>query len=405
MREDGDAGEPLLRDVEPALHRPVDVSGPQRPVVGGRRGEVPGVDVGRGVGRAQGCVPSVRQGMVQLCLLRDRAERPHCGGPQVEVAVSTGDYELGVAGTRGRVLQEGVLGPRPVRLVQQSVAVVGGGSGKPKRVLGVLSAHAQAVLKPSQGHVVEHLRRACGDSRGPLVIRVSQKVEDDLGIQRMDPQPVDAVLQGEGGGHSLPVGQRARDGHCPRAGEVGGEGDTGGVPAGSAPRRVTGGVAPGLRDPVVPGGAEPSRVEVGGVPSDVKVAGGQLVQVQRPGVIGSDFRVVVESDFSSGDRACPGPERRYMLPEPRQASALVHHQVSCVFLLVPQRVHRHVWVVWHLRSHQQGGAAGESTGPRLACPDVHYLPLGPELRLFRRSGALVVRGHQPHWRRRVGPWA
>ena len=30
----------------------------------------------------------------------------------------TGDNELGVARVRGRVLQEGVLGRRPIRLVQ-----------------------------------------------------------------------------------------------------------------------------------------------------------------------------------------------------------------------------------------------------------------------------------------------
>ena len=47
------------------------------PVVGGRRGEVLGVDIGRGVGRAQRCVSSVRQRMVRLCSLRDLAERPH----------------------------------------------------------------------------------------------------------------------------------------------------------------------------------------------------------------------------------------------------------------------------------------------------------------------------------------
>ena len=94
-----------------------------------------------------------------------------------------------------------------------------------------------------------------------------------------------------------------------------------------------------------------------------------------------------------------------MLPEPRRASPLVHHQVSRVFRLVLQRVHRHVWVVRHLRSHQQGGAAGESTGPGLARPHLHYHPLGLELRLFRRLGALVVRGHQPYRRWRVGPWA
>ena len=77
------------------------------------------------------------------------------GGPQVEVAVSSGDYELGVAVTRGCVPQDGVLGRRPVRLVQQSVAVVRGGWGKPKRVLGVLSVHAQAVLRPARGHLVD----------------------------------------------------------------------------------------------------------------------------------------------------------------------------------------------------------------------------------------------------------
>ena len=88
-----------------------------------------------------------------------------------------------------------------------------------------------------------------------------------------------------------------------------------------------------------------------------------------------------------------------------RASALVHHQVSRVFRLVLQRVHRHVWVVQHLRSHQQGGAAGESTGPGLARPHLHYHPLGLELRLFRCSGAFLIRGHQPYRRRRVAPWA
>ena len=164
-------------------------------------------------------------------------------------------------------------------------------------------------------------------------------------------------------------------------------------------------MAPGLRDPVVPGGAEPPRVEVGGVPPDVGVAGGQLVHAQRLGVAGADRRVVVQPDFRSGDRACPGPERRDVFLAPRRASALVHHQVSRTLRLVFQRVHRHVWVVRHLRGYQQGGAAGESTGPGLACPHLHYHPLGLELRLLRRSGALVVRGHQPHRRRRVGPGA
>ena len=118
LRGDGNAREPLPPDAEPALLRRVAVSGPQRPVVGGRRREVPGVDVGRSVGRARGCVPLVRQRMVQLCLLRDQAERLRSGGPQVEVAVSISDYELSVAGTLGRVLQDSVLGRHPVSLVQ-----------------------------------------------------------------------------------------------------------------------------------------------------------------------------------------------------------------------------------------------------------------------------------------------
>ena len=81
MWEDGDAGEPLLTDAEPALHWRVAGSGPQRPAVGGRRGEVPGVDIGCGVGRGQRCVSSVRQRMVRLRQLRNLAERPHPGGP------------------------------------------------------------------------------------------------------------------------------------------------------------------------------------------------------------------------------------------------------------------------------------------------------------------------------------
>ena len=94
-----------------------------------------------------------------------------------------------------------------------------------------------------------------------------------------------------------------------------------------------------------------------------------------------------------------------MLPEPRRAYALVYHQVSRVLRLVLQCVHCHVWVVRHPRDYQQSGAVGEPTGSGLACPNLHYRPLGLELRLFRRSGALVVRSHQPYRRRRVGPWA
>ena len=141
------------------------------------------------------------------------------------------------------------------------------------------------------------------------------------------------------------------------------------------------------------------------MPPDVGVAGSQLVHAQNPGVAGADRRVVVQPDLPSGDRACPGPKCRHMFLEPRQASALVHHQVSRVPRLVLQRVHCHVWVMRHPRSYQQGGATGESTGFGLACPDLHYYPLGLELCLPRRSGALVVRGHQPQRHRRVEPGA
>ena len=76
-------------------------------------------------------------------------------------------------GPRGGFLQDGVLGRGPVRLMQQRVAVVGGGSGKPEWVLGVLSAHAQAVLKPLRGHLVDCFRHTRGDSCGPLGVRMS----------------------------------------------------------------------------------------------------------------------------------------------------------------------------------------------------------------------------------------
>ena len=348
--EDGDAEEPLLPDAERALHRRVAVPGPQCPTVGGRRSEVPGMDVGRGVGLAQGCVPSMHRRVAEMRLLGHRAKRPHGGRPQFEVAVTAGDNELGVAGARRRVLRDGV------RLVQQLVAVVGGGWGKPERVLGVLPARARAVLKPPQGHLVDYLCRAGRNPNGPLVVRVPQEVANDLGVHLMHPRPVDAVLQGKGSGHPLPVRYRARDGQCPCAGEVGREGDSGGMPAGPAPRRVGGRLAPGFWDSIVSSGAEPPRVVGGGVPLDVRVAGGQLVYTQGQSVVGAGRRVIMEADLGPGDRARPGSERRQVLPEPRWASALMYHKVPGVHRLVLLRVHRHVLVVWHCRSHQQGGA-------------------------------------------------
>ena len=100
------------------------------------------------MGRAQRCVSSVRQRMVRLCPLRNLPDRPHRGGPVIEVAVMTGDNELGLARVRGRVLQDCVLGRRPVRLVQLGVTVVRGGSDILERVPGVSPSRAQAVPEP-----------------------------------------------------------------------------------------------------------------------------------------------------------------------------------------------------------------------------------------------------------------
>ena len=69
LSEDCEAGEPLLPGAKPAVHQCVAVSGPQLPVVSGHRSEVPGVDVGCGVGCAQGPVPSMRGRVGELRLL------------------------------------------------------------------------------------------------------------------------------------------------------------------------------------------------------------------------------------------------------------------------------------------------------------------------------------------------
>ena len=194
--EDGDARVSLRLDAEALLHRYVAVPGSQLLMVGGCRNEVPAVDLGRGLGRAQGRMSSVLRRVVELCLLCDRGERLHGGGPQFKVAVMAGNNELGVAGAWRRVLQEGLLGHRTVCFVQQRVAVVEGGPGKPELVLGVVPAHARAVLKPLQGHLVDRLCRAREDPCDPLAVRVPQEVVDDVGVHCMDARPAGAVLQG-----------------------------------------------------------------------------------------------------------------------------------------------------------------------------------------------------------------
>ena len=99
----------------------------------------------------------------------------------------------------------------------------------------VLPAHARAVLKVFQGHLVDCLCRTRRDLCGALVVRVPQELEDDLGFHRMDPRLVGAVLQGKGGRHPIPVGYGAWDGQSQRAGDAGCEDDTGGLSAGPIP--------------------------------------------------------------------------------------------------------------------------------------------------------------------------
>ena len=113
---------------------------------------------------------SVHRCVVKFCPLGYRAKRLQGWGPQAEVAVTARDDELGLAGAWRRSLLDSGVGRCPVRLLQQRVAVVRGGSGKPEWVLGVLSVHAQAVLNPSQGHLGDCFRCTYGDSRGLLAV-------------------------------------------------------------------------------------------------------------------------------------------------------------------------------------------------------------------------------------------
>ena len=102
-------------------------------------------------------MPSIRQDVAGLRLLSYRGKRPDCAG----------DNELGVAAALRGFVQDCFLGRRPVRIVQQGVAVVGGGSDNPVELLSVPPTHAQAVLEPLQGHLVDCL---CRTRRDPLVL-------------------------------------------------------------------------------------------------------------------------------------------------------------------------------------------------------------------------------------------
>ena len=76
------------------------------------------------------------------------------------------------------------------------------------------------------------------------------------------------------------------------------EGNTGGMPAGPAPVRTGGRLAPGVWDPRLSSGAEATRVEGGRVPPDVGSAGGQLVYTQGQSVVWAGHCVMVEPDLS-----------------------------------------------------------------------------------------------------------
>ena len=164
------------------------------------------------------------------------------------------------------------------------------------------------------------------------------------------------------------------------------------MPTGSAPRRVGGGVPPGLVNPVVPVGPEPSRVEVGGVPSDVGVARGQLFHVQRPGVVRADCRwswsrtsapaIVLAKDRSAitCSLSHAGPlcmcTTRCPVSSGWSSSMCTTMSGSCGTSVATRRV------------VPRGSPRGLGWPPR-TCTISH----SPELRFFRRSGALVVRGH------------
>ena len=95
--------------------------------------------------------------------------------------------------------------------------------------------------------------------------------------------------------------------------EGGREGDTGGVSAGPAARRIRGRVAPALGDPIVSSGAEQPRMEGGGVSPDVGLSWGQLVYTQGQRVVRRGLGVIVEPDLGLGDGTRPGSKRRQVL--------------------------------------------------------------------------------------------
>ena len=94
-----------------------------------------------------------------------------------------------------------------------------------------------------------------------------------------------------------------------------------------------------------------------------------------------------------------------MLPEPCGDSALVHHQLPCVLGLVLKRVHRHVWIVWHLAvATSRVVPRGSPWGLGSPAPTCTITNSAQSCACSADPGALVVSGHQSHRCWRVGWW-
>ena len=133
-------------------------------------------------------------------------------------------------------------------------------------------------------------------------------------------------------------------------------------------------MAPGLRDPVVSSWVEPPCVEGRGAPLDVRVGGDELVHAQRHRAVWVDGWVVPKLELSPGKHAGPGPKRHQVLPEARQAPALVQEQMPRVIELVIQGVKCHVWVVGHPHGHEQGTVLRQPPKYGPTCSHLYHYP-------------------------------
>ena len=167
--EDGDAREPLLPDAEPALHRRLAVPGLQRSFVACCCSEVAGVDVGGGVGRAQGCVFSVHQWVVALCPLCNHAKCLHGAGRRSSWLSLPAMMSLASPGPGG-VLCRTVSWDAAQSALCSSASLLWEVARANRNGCSMSRSQAQAVLRPLQGHLVDRLRCARGDPRSPLAV-------------------------------------------------------------------------------------------------------------------------------------------------------------------------------------------------------------------------------------------